>query len=120
MDLRVCNPIPLYFETGMYYMNKGYKYYSYFIDGKRNHNNDFLYIPLLLSYHIYVHKDMTIQPFAGIYSGCIVNKYIDDRFHIGGRFGCGINYKRAYFNAGYDTGLNKDAFVSIGYNFIAK
>ena len=110
MDFRL-GSIPLYLETGVYYMNKGYvigidKVYpdyttvvSYF---ENTHNANFFHAPLLISYHYYVTDDMAIQPFFGGYGGYSTELDTED---YGIRFGCGFNWKRLYVNVGYDYGL---------------
>lgn len=110
VDFRL-GSIPLYLETGAYYMNKGYvievgKEYSYYRDYgiyyEYNHNANFFHAPLLISYHYYVTEDMAIQPFFGGYGGYSTEL---DEADYGIRFGCGFNWKRLYASVGYDCGL---------------
>lgn len=91
--------LPFYVETGFYYENMGYKE-----DGKKWSDNSFV-VPAMISYHAYVRKDMTIQPYMGptlIYSG--------DAAEIDGgiRIGCGFSYKKFYAGMGIDLNLTKD------------
>lgn len=122
--------IPFYVETGLYYENMGYKVH----DEKYSDNS--LVVPAMISYHAYVKKDMTIQPFIGpsiIYSGEA------DELDLGLRVGCGFSYKQFYAGLGVDLNLSKDngdydycwdehywsyddnfngaAFVTVGVNF---
>ena len=98
--------IPLYMESGLYYMNKGLKV------GDKTFNCHSVVMPLLASYHFYVTDKMSIQPFAGPYVAYGLNDdniYSDDDqcFDAGVRIGCGWNFGRLYANMGYDIGVVK-------------
>ena len=117
-DFRIA-PIPLYIETGVYYMDKGGSItYPW---GKHDFDNHFIHIPILVSYHFYLNDNMAVQPFVGFAGG-----YLTESEDFGGavRFGCGYNFKRFYANIGYDIGVTENHsikdntfFVTFGYNF---
>lgn len=128
VDFKVA-PIPLYLETGAYFINKGYKYRrSYDADTYETKHVLGGEIPVVASYHYYFTDDMAIQPFFGGFVSFQDDGY--DNVDAGLRFGTGFNYRRLYANVGYDLGLknmNGDSdyscksgffFVTIGYNFV--
>ncbi len=110
-DFKIAS-IPLYLETGVYYMNKGYKFEIY--DRTYKENDHFIHMPLLASYHIYINDNMAIQPFAGFVGG-----YLTESKDFGGaiRLGCGINFGRLYANLGYDIGVTKHQASDRYYNY---
>lgn len=133
---------PLYLETGLYYTEKG---------GKGNYKGAFTYqtnyleVPLLLKGRIYIDRDTSIQPFAGVYGAMGVSGKIKDfnnrqayssfdddafqRYDGGLRLGCGLQYSYLYAELGYDLGLanighdyfdtthNGCFFATVGVNF---
>lgn len=122
LDFRIAS-IPLYLETGAYFVNRTVTVADADVD-----INDLTgQVPLLLSYHYYISDNTAIQPFAGGYMS------YGHKFIPGVRFGVGINYGRLYANVGYDIDLgeregNKSRFgdfrfkspgifATIGYNF---
>ena len=120
LDFRVAS-IPLYLETGMYYMSKGYKHDE---PGSSNdYWNHSVIMPLLMSYHLYFTDNMAIQPFVGPYVGYGCDKDDEGRVDYGIRAGLGWNFGRLYVNAGYDFGFevdgykNNTVFATIGFNF---
>ena len=64
--------IPLYFETGLMFTNKGVRYVqkekdaNYKLVEKENYGVTYLQIPLKLSYHFYL-GDFTLQPYLGFH-----------------------------------------------------
>lgn len=117
-DFKIAS-IPLYLETGLYYMNKGYKYDSYY-DEDETENDHSVVMPLLASYHLYLNDNMSVQPFVGPYVGYGIDQ---ERVDYGIRVGCGWNMGRLYANVGYDFGFevddykNNTFFLTIGFNF---
>lgn len=120
MDFQIA-PVPVFLETGVYYMNKCIKD-SYYDDREDDH---YPYMPLLASYHFNVAPGLFIQPFTGATFGYLTET---EEFESAWRIGCGLNWKRLYFNAGYDLGLTKHEsydnkykyntfFVTIGFNW---
>lgn len=137
---------PLFFETGLTYVEKG---------GKGNLNGEkftiglnYIEVPLLLKYSAYVAPATAVEPFIGGYlSGGISGKVKDygaqkayssysdtyganfKRFDGGIRVGCGLAYEMLYLEMGYDFGLsnigdnafddthNGTFFANIGLNF---
>lgn len=101
--------LPFYVETGLYYTNR----YVYDWD---NHS---ILSPALLSYHIPLKKDMSLQPFMGPF---VAYGFDEEEADLGWRMGVGFSRKHFYINCGYDisgnNGVDEDAlFVSVGYNF---
>lgn len=136
---------PLYFETGVYYTEKGGKGKS---DGARfTYNLDYLEMPLVFKYFLDVDRDFSIQPFLGGYLACGVGGKIKDfghreayssfsdspysfqRFDGGVRLGCGVQYDLLYVDLTYDLGLanvsrddfdesrNSTLMLNVGINF---
>jgi hypothetical protein len=117
-------PIPLYLETGVYYMKKGYTIEE---NGHELKVDDhYIHMPLLVSYHIYINDNMAIQPFAGFAGGYVTKS---SGFEGAVRLGCGINFGSLYANLGYDIGVTKNTakgikysnntfFATIGFNFL--
>ena len=116
-------PIPLFFESGFYYVNKGFDWDDDWRFYTRKFDNNFLHeieIPLVFSYHINVGPNMFVQPFIGGFVSLAIPDsemldYADDHggkvndtlTDIGLRLGCGFNFGRLYANIGYDAGLVK-------------
>ena len=104
-------PVPLFLETGIYYVNKGCK-----IDQTVWNYDEYAHLhmvefPLVASYHINVAPNLFINPFfGGFYSigfpdGDLWKEGEDVYGDAGLRFGCGMNFGRLYLNLGYDAGL---------------
>jgi hypothetical protein len=119
---QLTNRAPLYFETGLYYTEKGGK--STYQGNKFTYGLDYLEVPLLLKYKYYADRDFSIEPFMGGYLSCGVagkikdfgnreayNSFGDDynenfkRFDGGLKFGCGLGFQMLYLEASYDIGL---------------
>lgn len=120
MDFRIAS-IPLYLETGWYYMNKGWEgSEDCDYDGGYDTDNHSVIMPMLASYHLYLTDNMSIQPFAGPYIGYGVD---EERFDYGLRTGIGWNLGRLYVNTGYDFGFEREGyrtgtyFCTVGFNF---
>jgi len=121
---------PLFFETGIYYSEKGGK--STYNNQKFTYGLNYIEFPLLLKYKYYADRDFSIEPFVGGYLSCGVGGKIKDfnnreaydsfgddgdsnfkRFDGGLRVGCGVGFQVMYLEASYDIGLanvGKDAF----------
>lgn len=130
VDFKVA-PIPLYLESGLYYVNRGYKLDipdEYYYDDEST-NNQAIEMPIVVSYHYYLNDKMSIQPFFGGFVSQVFDGPFDD-LDYGLRLGAGFNYGRAYASIGYDFGLkNWDYgydksfksglfFFNIGFNFV--
>lgn len=142
----VTDAVPLYFETGLYYNQKGGK--STYNGTKFTYALDYLEVPLVLKYRAPVADHVTIEPFVGGYLACGVggkikdygvreayssfsNDYNDNfkRFDGGIKIGCGASFDMLYVEASYDFGLanvGKDDFydtqtrdfnLTVGLNF---
>lgn len=134
---------PLFFETGLLYMEKGGKGTC---DGKKfTYSLDYLELPLVLKYRVDIDRMFSIQPFFGGYMALGVGGKIKDfgqraayssfdddafkRFDGGIRIGCGVQYDFLYAELGYDFGLANIShdyfdtshtgtlFATIGANF---
>jgi hypothetical protein len=121
---------PLFFETGLYYTEKGGE--STYNGSKFKYGLDYLEVPLLLKYKYYAEPDFSVEPFIGGYLSCGVGGKIknykareaygsfdsdyDDnfnRFDGGLKLGCGVGFQMMYLEASYDIGLanvGKDDF----------
>ena len=135
--------IPLYFETGLSYVEKGGK--GNYLGSKFTYSLNYLEVPLLFKYDCRIDRDFSIQPFMGGFVAAGVagkikdyghrqafNSFGDDgfkRFDGGIRLGCGLQYSHLYAELGYDIGLadiSRDSFdtsrtgsliATIGVNF---
>lgn len=138
---------PLYFETGLFYTEKGGKGKNS-IDGSRFTTNlGYLEVPLQFKCIYYVAPNISLQPFAGGYLSLGVAGKIKDfgdrtaydsfsdssaafkRFDGGLRFGCGVGYEMLYLDLTYDLGLanighddfdkasNRTLMLNLGVNF---
>lgn len=128
-DFRIA-PIPIYLETGLYYINRGYKGINFAHGGWWYHldeedleevvSDHSIMMPLLVSYHLYLTDNMALQPFVGPYVGYGFDM---ERLDYGIRAGLGWNFGRLYLNVGYDFGIehehytNNTFFCTIGVNF---
>lgn len=124
--------IPFYVETGLYYMNRGYRYENVWVGGEyrvtsETENNHSFLVPALISYHAYINKDMSFQPFMGPY---ISYGFGNEEVDCGWRIGCGFNAKQFYVNMGCDLGVKDNFddswgrtnafFMTVGWNFLGK
>jgi len=130
--------IPLYLETGAYYMNMGtkleerssrdwdYDYYrgsyrgSYYSDryrDERRHrhhdtytvNNHSVMVPLVATYHLYLGENVVLQPFAGFYASY---GFDNEKMDFGLRDGVGFSFGHLYVNMGVNIGLvDQDHFT---------
>lgn len=113
--------VPLYFETGIYYTEKGGK--KDISDGKKmTYDLNYIEVPLTLKYIYSPDGHFSVQPLFGGYIACGVggkiknfnnreaqNSFSDDnfkRFDGGLRLGCGIGYDVFYMDLTYDIGLS--------------
>lgn len=138
--------LPMFFETGLEYSEKGGKGS---LDGKKfSVGLNYLEIPLVLKYSAQIADATAIEPFIGGYVGLGVSGKVKDydqyqayssysdnyganfkRTDGGIRVGCGIAFEFLYAEMGYDFGLrnigdnafddthNGSLFLNIGVNF---
>lgn len=127
LDFQIA-PIPLFLESGVYYMNKGFSYEL--SHGSEEEYDHYINMPLLLSYHINLAPNLFLQPFAGGVAGYLTES---EAFEAAIRAGVGLNFGRLYVNVGYDFGLvtheyyeyryynfdckNNTFFATIGFNW---
>lgn len=114
--------VPLFFETGLMYTEKGSKVKATLDDQRMTFNLKYLEIPLVFKYKVGVgFDDLTVQPFFGgfvalgvagktkLYDEHVkVNSFASGRFRredAGLRMGCGLAYQNFYFDLSYDVGL---------------
>ena len=119
---------PVYFETGLSYIEKGGK--GHYEGAKFSYSLDYLQVPLVMKYMIDVDRMFSIQPYVGGYLALGVDsKEGFQRFDGGIRIGCGIQYDFVYAELGYDFGLSNIShdyfdtsrtgalFATVGFNF---
>lgn len=122
VDFRV-SPMPIYLETGLYYVNRSAGDDAWEMVSDYNVENNCIDLPLLASYHLYFTDNMSIQPFIGPYVGYSIDRETMD---YGMRIGLGWNLGRLYANIGYDYGFEVDGmktntfFATIGLNIGGK
>ncbi len=146
VGVQLAPQMPLFFETGLEYSEKGGKGH---LDGEKfSIGLNYLEVPLLLKYSAYVGPALAVEPFVGGYLSCGVGGKVkeygareafssfDDRyganfkrFDGGLRVGCGVAYEMLYAELGYDFGLtnigdnafddthNGALFLNVGLNF---
>jgi len=135
---------PVYFETGLSYIEKGGK--GHYEGTKFSYSLDYLQVPLVMKYMIDVDRMFSVQPYVGGYLALGVAGKIKDfghrqayssfnekegiqRFDGGIRIGCGVQYDFVYAELGYDFGLSNIShdyfdtsrtgtlFATVGFNF---
>lgn len=136
---------PLYFETGIAYVEKGGQ--NTYSGGKYEYNLDYLELPFTLKYIYNTSIDLSFQPFFGGYFAAGIagkvkdyatrtayNSFSDNAnafrtFDGGIRFGCGLGYDLMYAELAYELGLsnithdtfntahNRSLILSVGVNF---
>lgn len=111
MDFKVTPSLPIYIETGLYYMNKGYTATTG-RKGDIDEDNHSVLLPLLASYHFYITDKMSVQPFVGPF---VSYGFGLEDVDYGVRVGCGWNFRRLYLNFGYDFGLRNIEYGSGRY-----
>lgn len=110
---------PVYFETGLYYIEKGGE--GHYGDSKFTYSLNYLEMPLLIKGFVDITSNFSVQPFAGGYVAVGVGGKIKDfgqrqayssfdndgfkRFDAGIKAGCGVQYEFLYGEIGYDFGL---------------
>lgn len=126
VGLQLTSSSPLYFETGLSFVQKGGRGYIRQEDDARakfTFNLAYIELPLLIKYSVEIDDHMSFQPFLGGYFAFGVGgkiKNFKDReaygsfsggdntfrsFDGGLRFGCGFSYDLAYVELGYDLGI---------------
>lgn len=119
VGLPLSDRLPLYFETGLYYTEKGGK--KDLGSKKMTYDLNYLEVPLTVKYIYNVDPHFSIQPLFGGYLACGVggkiknfedraaqNSFSEDnfkRFDGGLRLGCGVAYDLFYADITYDIGL---------------
>lgn len=110
---------PVYFESGLFYTEKGGKGKN---QGKKFiYNLNYLEVPVVIKYKFDVDGDFSVHPFAGGYMawgiGGRIKNYGDretyktfsdttfKRFDGGLRLGCGFEYQILYGEMAYDLGI---------------
>ena len=134
-----CSPsTPIFLESGLYYTEKGGK------KGDFKTRLDYLEIPLLMKYGIRATNDLSVLPYIGPTFGFGIAGKTEDplvgksdsfddgaynRFDVGIKLGCGVEYQMIYAELGYHWGItnisdmngvdafNRAFFMNIGINF---
>lgn len=119
----ITSSAPLYFETGLEYVEKGGKSGKNSAFDKMTYSLNYLEVPLTLKYICNVDRNLSIQPYAGGYLACGVGGKIKDfgdrvayssfgeksynfqRFDGGLKVGCGVGVDMFYADLSYDIGL---------------
>lgn len=116
------NGLPFFFETGLYYTEKGAQLDATQETGERKITLRYLEIPAVIKYKINTNvDDLTIQPLFGGFIALGVGGQVKDyntrtkvipfgddrfkRFDAGLRVGCGAAFQNFYFEMAYDIGL---------------
>ncbi len=126
--ISLANSVPIFFETGLMYTEKGGKKKKE--DTRLLYNLNYLEIPLVVKYVCEFDNSFSVQPFFGGYLSCGVGGKVKDyiekvshssfsrqyyrRFDGGLRLGCGAGFGIVYLDLAYDIGLaniSHDAFV---------
>lgn len=113
---------PLYFETGLSYIEKGG---NGKVDGKKfKYSLDYLQLPFVAKYVYSIDDDFSVQPYLGGYFALGIGGKIRDfgnrdayssfgssddqfqRFDGGLKLGCGFGYDLFYGEIGYEMGLS--------------
>ena len=146
MGIQIAPQSPVFFETGIYYSEKGGK--GKIGNEKFSIGLNYIEVPLLLKYSAYVAPATALEPFVGGYLSAGVGGKVKDygnhaafnsfddgyganfkRFDGGIRVGCGLAWEMLYAEMGYDFGLsnigdnafddthNGAFFLNIGVNF---
>lgn len=126
VGLQLTTDAPLYFETGLGFVQKGGRGYVTMDDGSRakfTFNLGYLELPITIKYRHELDDHMSFQPFIGGYFAVGVGGKIRNfkernaygsfsggsntfrSFDGGLRFGCGFGYDLAYIELGYDLGI---------------
>lgn len=120
----------LYFQTGLYYQDRGY-YNSHYIDRKRR-DSYYIELPILASYRYNFDRSLQLQVNFGPYvaygiAGDKSNYFYDfeDRIDFGVQPGVGLTIaKHFYVGASYDLGLyspnrgkHRVLMMGVGVNF---
>lgn len=123
---RVGRTVPLYFETGLLYSEKGAKFEATPDVERKTYNLKYLELPLVFKYKADVgFDDLTVQPYFGGFLTCGVagnvklyeqrikeNPFSDQylkRFDAGFRIGLGMAFQNFYLDFCYDIGMNNIA-----------
>lgn len=145
LGVQLTRVAPVYFETGLYYTQKGGRRDEGDEWGDIHYNLNYLELPLLLKYNFDLGNEISIQPLLGGYLALGVGgrvKAYDNRekheafshdyfrrFDGGIRIGCGIQYQILYGEIAYEWGLadidrddyestrNGSFYINVGVNF---
>ena len=128
VDFQVA-PIPIFVETGLYFINKGYPSDGDYKSDDDEKYDSYINMPILASYHLNLAPNLFLQPFVGGVVGYLTES---EEFDASVRIGVGLNFGRLYVNLGYDIGItehdykehshvntstNSTLFMTIGFNW---
>ena len=116
---------PLYIESGLFYTEKGGRRGS-----EMTYDLNYLEVPVMMRYKLFLTPAVAIQPFGGVYLACGVGGQIRNyqtrtsvpsfsqtgfnRFDTGVKLGCSLNLAILHLEAAYDIGManiSRDDFV---------
>lgn len=126
IGIQLTQKAPVYFETGIFYTEKGGK--GRMDDKKITYDLNYLEFPLLVKYKYEIDENFGVHPFVGGYLACGIGGKVKDyggmlsedgyrdtyssfsedffrRFDAGLRIGCGGEYQMLYAEISYDFGL---------------
>lgn len=120
VGFQVAPSAPVYFETGLSYIEKGGT--GHVNGDKFTYSLNYLEVPFVLKYQLCVDDMFSVQPFLGGYVAAGIDGRIKDfgnrhayssfdddgfkRFDAGIKLGCGLQYNFLYAEVGYDFGLS--------------
>ncbi|MBQ1972848.1 MAG: PorT family protein [Paraprevotella sp.] len=130
--VEITNSMPLFFETGLFYSEKGAKINSTWDEQEISHRMKYLQIPFVIKYRTDLGlDDVAITPFAGGYFAFGIagrTKYYQEKRSestfrhnlftnpdLGFRLGCGASYRNLYLELSYDIGMVNVARSDYGY-----
>lgn len=142
LGLRVSDSAPVFLESGLYYTQYGANG-----DGKEELDVNYLELPVLIKYGFEATDEINVLPYLGPTFGFGVSakrKYEElgevesvkgfsdndlNRFNVGIKIGCGVEWSKLYAELGYHIGISNLAdsdsdtmhhgniFINVGVNF---
>lgn len=116
VGLRVSESTPVFLESGLYYTQRGARRLKTDnleadLTGNPAGHLNYFEIPVLMKYGISTENNFAVLPFVGPYLGLAVagdTRYLN-RFEMGFKLGCGVEWNNLYAEAGYQFGITNIA-----------